>query len=60
VEVLTPTEEPTVWTRISTGFSETLTDLGDSLTDLFVWVIVESPYLLIFGVLISRSEEHTV
>ena len=55
VEVLTPVEEPTVWQRISTGFHETLTDLGDSLTDLFVWVIVESPYILIFGVLIGLT-----
>ena len=52
VEVLTPVEEPTVWQRISTGFNETLTDLGDNLTDLFVWVIVESPNILIFGLLV--------
>ena len=52
VEVLTPVEEPTVWQRISTGFSGTLTDLGDHLADLFVWVIVESPYILSFGVVI--------
>ena len=53
VEVLTPMEEPTVWQRISSGFSETLTDLGDDLTDLFVWMIVESPYILIYGVVIA-------
>ena len=53
VEVLTPVEEPTVWQRISTGFNETLTDLGDNLTDLFVWVIVESPNILIFAILVA-------
>ena len=53
VEVLTPVEEPTVWQRISTGFRESLTDLGDNLTDLFVWVIVESPNLVVFGILVS-------
>lgn len=53
VEVLTPVEEPTVWQRITTGFSETLSDLGENLTDLFVWVIVESPNILIFGLLIA-------
>jgi hypothetical protein len=53
VEVLTPMEEPTVWQRISTGFSDTLSDLGENLTDLFVWVIVESPNILIFGLLIT-------
>lgn len=55
VEVLTPVEEPTVWQRISTGFNGTVTDLGENLTDLFVWVIVESPYILIFGVLIGLT-----
>lgn len=55
VEVLTPMEEPSVWQRISTGFRDTLTDLGGNLTDLFVWVIVESPYILIFGVLIGLT-----
>lgn len=53
VEVYTPMEEPTVWYRISTGFNETLTDLGDNLTDLFVWVIVESPNILIFALLVG-------
>ena len=53
VEVLTPVEEPTVWQRISTGFSGTLTDLGENFTDIFVWLIVESPNILIFGVLIG-------
>lgn len=52
VEVLTPTEDPTVWDRISTGFGETLTDLGENITDLFVWVIVESPNIVIFAVLV--------
>lgn len=51
IQVLTPTEEPTIWQRISTGFGETLSDLSTLLTDLFVWVIVNSPYLLIFGVI---------
>lgn len=55
VEVLTPVEEPTVWQRITTGFSGTISDLGENLTDLFVWVIVESPYILIFGVLIGLT-----
>lgn len=55
VEVLTPVEEPTVWQRISTGFNETLTDLSGKLTDLFVWVIVESPNILIFGGLIGLT-----
>lgn len=53
VEVLTPTEDPTVWDRISTGFGETLTELGDNITDLFVWVIVESPNIVILVILVA-------
>lgn len=53
VEVLTPVEEPTVWERISTGFGETVDELVENVTDLFVWVIVESPNILIFAILVS-------
>lgn len=53
VEVLTPVEEPTVWERISTGFGETVDELAETVTDLFVWVIVESPNILIFAILVS-------
>lgn len=49
VQVLTPTEEPSVWQRISTGFGGTLEDLGEGLTDLFVWTVVNSPYLAILA-----------
>lgn len=44
---LTPTEEPTVWQRITDGFQESLTDLGEGITDLFVWIAVNSPYLVV-------------
>lgn len=53
VEVLTPTEDPTVWQRISTGFSETLHDLGEDITDVFVWILVESPNILLCAALIG-------
>lgn len=55
VEVLTPTENPTVWHRISTGFSDTLKDLGEGLTDFFVWVVVNSPYLVIWALVIGLA-----
>lgn len=53
VEVLTPTEDPTVWERISTGFAETLQELGEKITDIFVWIIVESPNILLCGLFIG-------
>lgn len=52
VEVLTPVEEPTVWQRITTGFGESLEGLGEDLTNLFVWIVVESPYLVFWGAVI--------
>lgn len=49
VEVLTPKETPTVWQRISTGFVQSVTDLGENLTNVFVWIIVESPNLVVWA-----------
>ena len=57
-------EEPTVWQRISTGFGRSLKDIGESLTDFFVWFTVNSPYILIWGaiaavvILILRKRRH--
>ena len=44
-------EEPTIWERITEGFGESLEDIGDGLTEFFVWVVVNSPYILIWGVI---------
>ena len=49
-ELSTPEDEMTVWERISTGFMSNLTDLGDTLVDLFVWLIASSPVLTLLGV----------
>ena len=49
VAVLTPAEEPTVWKRISEGFRDSLEGVGDGLVDIFVFLIAQSPYLVIFG-----------
>ena len=45
----TPVVEKTVWQRISDGFSGSLKDLGDSLVDLFVAIVVASPFLVVYG-----------
>ena len=50
-ELSTPEDEMTVWQRISTGFMATLNGLGDTLVDVFVWVIVSSPVLVFLAVL---------
>lgn len=52
VEKYTPVEEPTFFQRISTGLSESITDLGNALVNLAAWIIVDLPYLLLWGLVI--------
>lgn len=49
VQEYTPVEEPTLWERISGGFTRSLKGLGESLLDILVWVIANSPYLVVYG-----------
>ena len=46
-------EEPTVWQRIGTGFRRSVKNLTDDLEDFFVWIVSNSPYLLIWGVIVA-------
>lgn len=46
-------EEPTVWQRISTGFARTTRNIREDLADFFVWVVVNSPYLVFWGIVIT-------
>lgn len=50
VQEYTPVEEPTLWERISGGFMSSLKGLGNGLLDLLVWVLANSPYLLVAGI----------
>ena len=45
-------EEQTVGERIAEGFGETLSDIAESSKEFFIWFVVNSPYLVIFAVLI--------
>jgi len=49
VQEYTPIAEKTVWQRITEGFTGSLEDLGESLVDILVWLIVSSPFLLVYG-----------
>ena len=46
------TQEPTVWQRIGSGFLESLEGIGDFFVEIFVWVVVASPYLAILAVMV--------
>lgn len=48
-------EENSVWDRIRNGFAETLYDLGDSIVDGFVELIINSPYIVIWAVIILAA-----
>ena len=62
VQVLTPVEEPTVWTRIRDGFMNSLEGVGDGIVNIFVYLIVGSPYIVVTGavaaliILIARKQ----
>lgn len=45
------TEPETVWERISVGFVESLEGVGNFFVELFVYVIVASPYLVLLGII---------
>ena len=53
VRVYTETEPQTVWQRIGSGFKENLQDMGENLTDFFVWVVTYSPQLILWAAIIA-------
>ena len=53
VKVYTETQELTVWQRIGSGFKENLRDMGENVTDFFVWFVTYSPQLLIWAAVIA-------
>lgn len=53
VETYTPVEEPSMGERISTGFMESLEDVAEGFKNVIIFVIVNSPFLVIWGVIIA-------
>ena len=49
VQVLTQTQEQTVWQRIGSGFGDNLRSIGSGLVDFFVWLVTYSPQLLLIA-----------
>ncbi len=52
VEVYTPVEEETVWKRISTGFADSLKNIGEGLKEAGIWFVIHIPYLVLWAVVI--------
>lgn len=53
VRIYTETEPQTVWQRIGSGFKENLHDIGENMTDFFVWLVTYSPQLILWAVIIA-------
>lgn len=49
VQEYTPVAEETVWQRISRGFVDSLKGIGEGVVEFMVWVLANSPYLLLYG-----------
>jgi len=50
VQEYTPVEEPTFFERIKNTFSDSLEGLGDGIVNITVFLVGNSPYLLVFGI----------
>lgn len=53
VKDLTPTAPDSIGTRIQKGFNRSLNNLGEAVTDLIVWLAVNSPILFVVAVIIG-------
>ena len=45
--------EPTLWERISGGFTSNLRGLGEGALDFIVWLITSSPYLVTYAIILT-------
>ena len=52
VQEYTPVEEPTFFERIKTTFSDSLEGLSDGFVNLTVFLIGNSPYLIVIGIVV--------
>ena len=52
VQEYTPVAEKTVWERIRDGFADSLEGVGDGFVDVTVWILANSPYLVVWGVIL--------
>ncbi len=52
VKKLTPVKEQTTWEKISTGFMESLENVGYGFKNFFIGLIIRLPYLAVWAVVI--------
>ena len=49
VQEYTPVAEKTPWQRIAQGFVDSLEGIWDGAVEAFIWVLANSPYIVVFG-----------
>lgn len=55
VQEYTPVAEKTVWERIRDGFSSSIKGLKEGVVDTVVWILANSPYLLVWGIILAAA-----
>lgn len=53
VQEYTPVAEKTPWERIRDGFSSSVKGLKNGIVDTVVWILANSPYLVVWGIVIT-------
>ena len=49
---LTPVKEQTTWEKISTGFSESLYNVGNGIKNFFIGILINLPYLVVWAAIL--------
>lgn len=52
---LTPVKEQSTWEKISTGFAESLYQVGNGIRNFFIGLIIRIPYLAVWAVIILAA-----
>lgn len=53
VRRLTPTEEKSAWDRMKNGFVKSVYNIGDGIKNMFIWFVINIPYLIIWFVIFA-------
>ncbi len=59
VQEYTPVAEETLWQRITGEFSDSIEGVVEGAEDFLVWVLGNSPYLLIYGLVLAGAVKLT-
>lgn len=52
VEKYTPVEEPGFWQKITSGLSDSIVNLGQTIVDFITWLIIDLPYLAVIALVV--------